>query len=241
MSQSFLQGKKKKNCWAKFLISPSFNFYSENKGCILTTFPTGRNPIVFSGPLRVTALSAPQTATWLKEIFSTHKKHMVSGRKAEAEKRWTFELLVRCLFGAPAGTQQALMLKVTWCKKKIQDPEMLGQQPAFSEHPGRSHWSGIQLCVSCPISWPFLLRTSSFSLRDFFSGIHGASLVAQLIKNPPAMQETPVRFLGRTHRSIPVSNTQAVSALREVGLSRPTGNSQAWPFLWVNSKTKNGA
>ena len=25
---------------------------------------------------------------------------------------------------------------------------------------------------------------------------HGASLVAQLVKNPPAMQETPVRFLG---------------------------------------------
>ena len=24
-----------------------------------------------------------------------------------------------------------------------------------------------------------------------------ASLVAQLVKNPPAMQETPVRFLGR--------------------------------------------
>ena len=25
----------------------------------------------------------------------------------------------------------------------------------------------------------------------------GASLVAQLVKNPPAMQETPVQFLGR--------------------------------------------
>ena len=25
----------------------------------------------------------------------------------------------------------------------------------------------------------------------------GASLIAELIKNPPAMQETPVRFLGR--------------------------------------------
>ena len=25
---------------------------------------------------------------------------------------------------------------------------------------------------------------------------HGASLVAQLVKNPPAMQKTPVRFLG---------------------------------------------
>ena len=26
--------------------------------------------------------------------------------------------------------------------------------------------------------------------------VAGASLIAQLIKNPPAMQETPVRFLG---------------------------------------------
>ena len=25
----------------------------------------------------------------------------------------------------------------------------------------------------------------------------GASLIAQLVKNPPAMQKTPVRFLGR--------------------------------------------
>lgn len=25
----------------------------------------------------------------------------------------------------------------------------------------------------------------------------GASLIAQLVKNPPAMQETPVRLLGR--------------------------------------------
>ena len=26
---------------------------------------------------------------------------------------------------------------------------------------------------------------------------HRASLVAQVVKNPPAVQETPVRFLGR--------------------------------------------
>ena len=26
---------------------------------------------------------------------------------------------------------------------------------------------------------------------------YGASLIAQLVKNPPAMQETPVRFLGQ--------------------------------------------
>jgi len=32
---------------------------------------------------------------------------------------------------------------------------------------------------------------------SFISSIHpsGASLIAQLVKNPPAMQETPVQFL----------------------------------------------
>ena len=34
----------------------------------------------------------------------------------------------------------------------------------------------------------------NFALRSILSD--GASLVAQLVKNPPAMQETPVRFLG---------------------------------------------
>ena len=29
------------------------------------------------------------------------------------------------------------------------------------------------------------------------SSILGISLVAQMVKNPPAMQETPVQFLGR--------------------------------------------
>ena len=28
-------------------------------------------------------------------------------------------------------------------------------------------------------------------------GLQWAFLIAQLVKNPPAMQETPVRFLGR--------------------------------------------
>ena len=27
--------------------------------------------------------------------------------------------------------------------------------------------------------------------------LRGASMIAQLVKNPPAMQETPVRFLGQ--------------------------------------------
>ena len=39
-----------------------------------------------------------------------------------------------------------------------------------------------------------------FGNKIFFSKAHGhvqASLVAQLVKTPPAKQETPVRFLGQ--------------------------------------------
>ena len=42
----------------------------------------------------------------------------------------------------------------------------------------------------------FLMSTprESFIILSFFYG--GASLIAQLVKNLPTMQETPVRFLG---------------------------------------------
>ena len=41
--------------------------------------------------------------------------------------------------------------------------------------------------------------TEDWSLVFILSGHvnHGASLVTQLVKNPSAMQETPVRFLGQ--------------------------------------------
>ena len=35
------------------------------------------------------------------------------------------------------------------------------------------------------------------AFKSMYYLIHWASLVAQLIKSPPAMQETPVRFLGQ--------------------------------------------
>ena len=45
------------------------------------------------------------------------------------------------------------------------------------------------------------MNTLNFPVGEIFkfkmeTYIGGASLVAQLVKNPPAMQETPVRFLG---------------------------------------------
>ena len=45
------------------------------------------------------------------------------------------------------------------------------------------------LCIRRPKYWSFSFSISPSSER--------ASLIAQLVKNPPAMQEIPVRFLGR--------------------------------------------
>ena len=45
--------------------------------------------------------------------------------------------------------------------------------------------------------WTFVSKVMSLGWEDpLEKGILGASLVAQLVKNLPAMQETPVRFLG---------------------------------------------
>ena len=53
----------------------------------------------------------------------------------------------------------------------------------------------------CQISFSWAPRslqmvTTAIKLKDACS-LEGASLVAQLVKNLPAMQETPVQFLGR--------------------------------------------
>ena len=42
-------------------------------------------------------------------------------------------------------------------------------------------------------------NVGAFCLREFELGYLGlrASLIAQLVKNPPAVQETPVQFLGQ--------------------------------------------
>ena len=45
--------------------------------------------------------------------------------------------------------------------------------------------------------WTFVSKVMSLGWEDpLEKGILGASLVAQLVKNLPAMQETPVRLLG---------------------------------------------
>ena len=78
-----------------------------------------------------------------------------------------------------------------------------------------------------------------------------ASLVAQLVKNPPAMQETPVWFLGRedplekgeaTHSSIPglpwapgSNGKEATSNAGDLGsipgLGRSPGEGKGYPLV----------
>ena len=43
------------------------------------------------------------------------------------------------------------------------------------------------------------LMTKVYIVKAIFFPVvtYGSSLVAQLVKNPPAMQETPLRFLGQ--------------------------------------------
>ena len=46
-------------------------------------------------------------------------------------------------------------------------------------------------------AWPILRTQRPGSMRYGATYQLRASLIAQLVKNPPAMQETPVQFLGR--------------------------------------------
>ena len=49
----------------------------------------------------------------------------------------------------------------------------------------------------CHYFHPFSVKKLTVSLwEDFSVFILWASLIAQLVKNPPAMQETPIQFLG---------------------------------------------
>ena len=74
----------------------------------------------------------------------------------------------------------------------------------------------------------------NFALRSILSD--GASLVAQLVKNPPAMQETPVQFLGRED---PLEKGSTHYSLQYSGLENSidyTAKSQTrlsdFQFLW---------
>ena len=56
----------------------------------------------------------------------------------------------------------------------------------------------------------------------------GASLVAQLVKNPSALQETPVQFLGR---EVPLLPTPVFSGFPEV--AQMVKNPPAMQKTWV--------
>ena len=48
-------------------------------------------------------------------------------------------------------------------------------------------------CSSPEVTW----GRGTIAPSDYFSPFHRASLIVPLVKNPPAMQETLVRFLGQ--------------------------------------------
>ena len=52
--------------------------------------------------------------------------------------------------------------------------------------------NGVNVFLNCG----FLMVYAQYGIAGSYGG-SGASLVAQLIKNLPAMQETPIQFLGQ--------------------------------------------
>ena len=55
-------------------------------------------------------------------------------------------------------------------------------------------WDLIKHKSFCITYWKFYLGVQD---TNIFFHLEGASLVTQLVKNPPVMQETPVQFLGQ--------------------------------------------
>ena len=92
------------------------------------------------------------------------------------------------------------------------------------------------------LEWVAISSSRWFS----YTGIHGASLIAQLVKNPPAMQETPVRkipwrpdrlatpvFLGFPGGSAVKESAFNVRDLGSVpGLGRSPGEGKGYPLQY---------
>ena len=76
----------------------------------------------------------------------------------------------------------------------------LGSIPGLGRCPGEGkryplQYSGLENSMDCIVHG---IAKSQTGLNDFHFHFHlGASLIAQLVKNLPAMQETPVRFLSQ--------------------------------------------
>ena len=73
----------------------------------------------------------------------------------------------------------------------------LGSIPGLGRSPGEGkryplQYSGLENSMDCIVHG---IEKSQTRLNDFHFHL-GASLIAQLVKNLPAMQETAVRFLG---------------------------------------------
>ena len=74
--------------------------------------------------------------------------------------------------------------KPTWQKAK----------PTSFFKNGKESWIHYYLCID--FFWYKVKSKKFYQIRKVFTDVKGASLVAQLVKNPPEMQGTPVQFLG---------------------------------------------
>ena len=75
----------------------------------------------------------------------------------------------------------------------------LGLIPELGRSPGERkgyplQYSGLENSMNCIGITKSQTQLSNFHFTSLFS-VDRASLKAQLVKNPPAMQETPVQFL----------------------------------------------
>ena len=106
------------------------------------------------------------------------------------------------LFGTPwtASYQVSLSFTISWSLLKLMSIELvMPSNHLVCCHPLlllpsvfpsiRVFSNESALCIRRPKYWSFSFSISPSSER--------ASLIAQLVKNPPAMQEIPVRFLGQ--------------------------------------------
>ena len=75
----------------------------------------------------------------------------------------------------------------------------LGSIPRLGRFPGEGkgyplQYSGLENSMDCIVHGVTKSRTRLSNFHFHFT--FGASLIAQLAKNPPAIQETPVQFMG---------------------------------------------
>ena len=130
-------------------------------------------------------------------VYSSVKAAIAKYHKLDAlkQQKFIFSLLWRQEVPIKVSAGDMLPLKPV-----EENPVLLLQLLGFAGNP----WHSLANRYISPIymaTWPSSLCVSSYYKSISHNGlgahlVHYASLIAQLVKNLPAMQETPVWFLG---------------------------------------------